>query len=93
MSDLDLNQQELPLPEPVAVEPPAPSRLLRAMLFARNLMRTHLDKSTWRIRLVAGGFALLYCVIGGKLVYLALKPDPQTLRRAASEAVRADHAR
>ncbi len=87
MSDLDLNQQELPLPEPVAVEPPAPSRLLRAMLFARNLMRTHLDKSTWRIRLVAGGFALLYCVIGGKLVYLALKPDPQTLRRAASEAV------
>ena len=89
MSTEDFIQPRLPLPEP---EPETfreapPSRRARLGAFARNLMSTHLDKSTWRIRLVAGGFALLYCAIGGKLVYLAFKPDPQTLRRAASEAV------
>ena len=75
-------------PEPGAesCEPP-PTRARRIGDVVRRLARTRLDKSTWRIRMVAGGFALLYCVIGGKLVYLAFKPDPQTLRRAASEAV------
>lgn len=89
MSDPAPFQTELPLPLPAgeASAGPAPTRMQRAGAFARALMRTRLDKSTWRIRLVAGGFAVLYLVIGGKLVYLAFKPDPQTLRRAASEAV------
>ena len=39
------------------------------------------------MRLAAFGFLALYGVICGKLVYLGFKPDPQTLRRAASEAV------
>jgi cell division protein FtsI (penicillin-binding protein 3) len=52
-----------------------------------TLMRTRLDKSTWRIRLVALAFASLYLIIGGKLVYLGFKPDTQSLRRSASEAV------
>ena len=90
MSENTFNQPQLPLPEPIeAPEPEArqPTRLQRLRIFVRDLMRTHLDKSTWRIRLVAGGFACLYLVIGGKLVYLGFKPEPQSLRRAASEAV------
>jgi cell division protein FtsI (penicillin-binding protein 3) len=89
MTQFETNQVELPLPEPVAAYEAEvrPSRAQRVRLVLRDLMRTHLDKSTWRIRLVALGFAALYCTIGGKLVYLAFKPDPQTLRRAASEAV------
>ncbi len=66
-----------------------PRRSLRARLAegVSNLMRTHIDKSTWRIRLVAMGFGCLFLAIGGKLVYLGFKPEPQSLRRAASEAV------
>ena len=59
------------------------------MRLLSNLMRTRIDKSTHRIRIVAVGFVALYCVIGGKLVYLGMKPEPQTLRRAASEAASA----
>ncbi len=33
------------------------------------LLTTKLDKSTRRIRLIALGFALVYCIISGKLVY------------------------
>ena len=76
---------EAPLETP-DLAPPR-TRLQRLRNFLRTLMRTRLDKSTWRIRLVAVGFAGLFCVIGGKLVWLGFKPDPQTLRRAASEAV------
>ena len=50
-------------------------------------MHTHIDKSTWRIRIVALGFACLFGVIGGRLVYFGFKPEQQSLRRAASEAV------
>ena len=59
------------------------------MRLLSNLMRTRIDKSTHRIRIVAFGFVALYGVIGGKLVYLGMKPEPQTLRRAASEAASA----
>ncbi len=65
---------------------PRPTLLARTMAAAHGLMRTRIDKSGLRIRLVAGGFALLYVAICGKLVYLGFKPDPQSLRRAASEA-------
>ena len=65
----------------------APPKKGGFMRLVNNLMRTRIDKSTHRIRIVAFGFVALYCVIGGKLVYLGMKPEPQSLRRAASEAV------
>ncbi len=70
-------------------QPKAPRPSLRARLAqsTTDLLRTRIDKSTWRIRLVAVGFACIFGVIGGKLVYLGSKPEPQSLRRAASEAV------
>jgi cell division protein FtsI (penicillin-binding protein 3) len=72
------------------IEPEAPApRVNRVLQLIRNLMRTRIDKSTHRIRLVGFAFITLYAVIGGKLVYLGMKPDTQSLRRAASEAVSA----
>ena len=68
-------------------EPQRPSLRSRLGLYAHNLVHTHIDKSTWRIRLVALGFACLFGVIGGRLVYFGFKPEQQSLRRAASEAV------
>lgn len=72
------------------IEPPAaPPRGARVFDVLRNLMRTRIDKSTHRIRLVSFGFVALYALIGGKLLWLGMKPDTQSLRRAASEAVSA----
>jgi cell division protein FtsI (penicillin-binding protein 3) len=72
------------------IEPEAPApHVNRVLQLIRNLMRTRIDKSTHRIRLVAFAFITLYAVIGGKLVWLGMKPDTQSLRRAASEAVSA----
>ena len=72
-----------------AGEPGVPLAPLRHRFVAamRDLLSTRIDKSTWRIRFVALGFAGLFMMIGGKLVYLGFKPEPQSLRRAASEAV------
>jgi cell division protein FtsI (penicillin-binding protein 3) len=48
------------------------------------------DKATRRIRLITVGFALIYCVIGGKLIYLGLHPElRQRLHEAASDTVAA----
>jgi len=72
------------------IEPQAPMpRGNRFMALMRNLMHTRIDKSTHRIHLVAFAFVGLYLVIGGKLLWLGMKPDTQSLRRAASEAVSA----
>ncbi len=81
-------QAEAPPTETEFAEAPAPKPPLwrRFLSMGRDLMRTHIDKSGFRIRFVACCFAALYAVIGGKLVYLAMKPEPQSLRRAASEA-------
>ncbi|HEY8259958.1 MAG TPA: penicillin-binding protein 2 [Methylosinus sp.] len=65
----------------------APQGRLRAF-FAR-LFSTSLGKSGARMRLVAGGFFCLYLGIGARLVYLGFKPEPPTMRRAASDAVAA----
>jgi cell division protein FtsI (penicillin-binding protein 3) len=78
--------------DPLDSGPPQPIKPQRQSLRARlaqsasDLLRTRIDKSTWRIRLVAVGFACLFGGIGAKLVYLGFKPEPQSLRRAASEA-------
>ncbi len=62
-----------------------PTRLKRLW---GDVMRTRLDKSGSRLRLVGLAFIGVFCVISGKLVYIGLKPEaPQTLKRAASEAV------
>jgi cell division protein FtsI (penicillin-binding protein 3) len=51
-----------------------------------DLFRMRLDKSGHRVFLVAAGFAIVYAVIGGRLVQLGLRPDPPTAyRRAAAE--------
>ncbi|MDB5508847.1 MAG: Peptidoglycan glycosyltransferase [Hyphomicrobiales bacterium] len=70
-------------------EPQAAPRVNRFVRAWRDLTRTRIDKSTRRIRIVACGFVLLYGVIGGRLVYFGMKPDSNSLRRAASEAVSA----
>ena len=44
----------------------APARSARAWL--RGVFSTHIEKSDRRIRIIAFGFALIYCVIGGKLI-------------------------
>ncbi len=53
----------------------------------RGLLRTRLDKSGSRLRLVSFAFIAVFIAIGGKLTYLGFRPDPQSLRQAASEAV------
>ena len=84
---LEQHQPDPPALDPEVREAPVRRSLLASVMsMGRDLMRTRIDKSGLRIRLVAGGFALLYVVIGGRLVYLGFKPDPQSLRRAASEA-------
>ncbi|MEI9915990.1 MAG: hypothetical protein WDN29_09405 [Methylovirgula sp.] len=53
------------------------------------LLTTKLDKSTRRIRLIAIGFALVYCIIGGKLIYFAMHPELRQVHEAASDTVAA----
>jgi cell division protein FtsI (penicillin-binding protein 3) len=48
------------------------------------------DKSTRRIKLIACGFALIYCVVAGKLIYFGMHPElRQAMRQAASDTVAA----
>ena len=55
--------------------------------FARNLVRTRLDKSGGRIRLLMLGMFVAYAGIGAKLVLLGLSHDPPlTLKVAADQA-------
>ncbi|MEI9915283.1 MAG: hypothetical protein WDN29_05095 [Methylovirgula sp.] len=53
------------------------------------LLTTKLDKSTRRIRLIAIGFALVYCIIGGKLIYFAMHPELRQVHETASDTVAA----
>ena len=48
------------------------------------------DKSTRRIKLIACGFILIYCIIAGKLIYFGMHPElRQIMRHAASDTVAA----
>ncbi len=51
------------------------------------LFRTRLDKSSSRLKLIAFAFIGLYCIIIGKMVHIGMKPDAQSLKSAASQAV------
>jgi cell division protein FtsI (penicillin-binding protein 3) len=55
----------------------------------RAIFATHISKSRFRIRLSAGAFAALFLLFIGRLAYLGTKPDPESLRREASQAVSA----
>jgi cell division protein FtsI (penicillin-binding protein 3) len=71
-------------------KPPAVKRRSGLMHFLSRLFSTKLDKSTARIKLAAVCFALVYCIIAGRLLYLGFKPDlPQSVKRAASDALAA----
>ena len=56
----------------------------------RRVIGSRLDKSLGRIRLVGLCFCLVYLMISGKLVWLAMKPEaPHSIEQSASEAVSA----
>lgn len=68
--------------------PETPKAQGRTRKFMRDLFRTRLDKSTTRIKLVAVAFLALYGVIGGRLVYLGMKPEASRgLKATAAEMV------
>jgi cell division protein FtsI (penicillin-binding protein 3) len=73
-----------------AMEAPAPAaspqqRSWRPLL--ASLFSTKLEKTRGRIQLIALCFVALYALIGGRLVYLGFKPEPQSIRRAAADAL------
>ncbi len=81
---------EAPAFAPGPEAPPAPPRRrfeLKKAFFA--IFGTHLSKSGFRIRLTATAFGALYLLFVGRLAYLGTKPDPESLRREASQAVSA----
>ena len=71
-------------------EAPAAATLPRrraTRTFFNSLFSTHLDKGRGRIRLIALGFVCLFATINVRLIYLGFKPDPQSIRRAAADAL------
>ena len=50
--------------QPRQPKPPRPGLRARLAQSTTDLLRTRIDKSTWRIRLVAVGFACIFGVIG-----------------------------
>jgi cell division protein FtsI (penicillin-binding protein 3) len=76
------------LSEPNAKSISAPPRLsLRRRI--KDVFSTNLSSSAPRMRMIAVAFLGLYVVICGKLVYLGLKPEPTTIRRAVEAAAAA----
>src|SRR6185312_5243326 len=64
------------------------SLVFRCWIGLNDLLRLRADKSSWRIRLVALGFAVLYLVIGSRLAYLGSEGGArQTLKEAASDVM------
>ena len=55
--------------------------------FFKRLFSTNLDKGRGRIRLIALCFVCLFATINVRLIYLGFKPDPQSIRRAAADAL------
>ncbi len=64
------------------VRPPKRGERLQAIL--RDMFTTRLDKSTARLGLIAVAFVGLYGAIGGRLLYLGLKPDEQETVRSST---------
>lgn len=72
-----------------AAQPPEPrGGALRR--FLHRVFATKLDKSGRRIKFIVVLFALVYCVIVGKLVYFGIHPEPvQGIRRVSGDQVAA----
>lgn len=58
----------------------------RGLAMTRAMFGTRIDKSSGRLRFVMVVFVGIYAVIGGRLIYLGMTPEPQTLHRVAAEA-------
>ncbi|WP_439329676.1 peptidoglycan D,D-transpeptidase FtsI family protein, partial [Candidatus Rhodoblastus alkanivorans] len=69
--------------------PPPPRRRFNLKKALRAIFGTHMSKSRFRIRLTALAFSGLFLLFVGRLAYLGTKPDPESLRREASEAISA----
>jgi cell division protein FtsI (penicillin-binding protein 3) len=54
---------------------------------SRGFFSTTLAKSTGRIRLAMLGFAALYCIIGGRLLYFGVSPDVETVGSVAAQQI------
>lgn len=61
---------------------PARRRIIRALLYGRDVNRT--AKSRVRVGVAMGAFALVFSVIAARLVMLAVAPEHHTARRSAS---------
>ena len=80
---VDDNVEPAPLPPPEAV-----GRRARVQRFLRSVMRTRLDKSTSRLRLIAVAFLAVFGAIDAKLVILGVAPDlSKGLKQTASDAL------
>ena len=74
-----------PIAEDAAVATPRRGRMWRR--FFKTLFSTNLDKGRGRIRVIALCFVCLFATINVRLIYLGFKPDPQSIRRAAADAL------
>jgi cell division protein FtsI (penicillin-binding protein 3) len=70
--------------------PPPPRRGGWLLRFLGLIFATKLGKSTRRIKFIAFGFTLIYCIIIGKLVFFGFHPEPvQGLKRVVGDQVAA----
>jgi cell division protein FtsI (penicillin-binding protein 3) len=77
---------ELDPPAPVVRQVPLHRRLAQAMLYGRNVDRARKAKARLGLAIVA--FALVYLIIGARLVLYAVAPDTHVVRRgSAGDAV------
>ena len=68
--------------------PATMTKIERLRSVVRDMFRTRLDKSSARLGLVAVAFVGLYGVLGGRLLYLGLRPDDQeTVKSSAKNAI------
>ncbi len=66
----------------------APGRLQKVKVFLVDVVSTHLDKSGFRLKLIAAAFICVFGLIDGKLMKLGLSHEaPRSLKSAASDAV------
>lgn len=77
-SNFEFPKDEAPAPRPTIRK--------RAIGLIKAMFGTRIDKSSARLRLITVAFVCIYCVIGGRLFYLGMTPEPQNLRRVAAEA-------
>ena len=92
-SDAPRTQEHEAFPATEAHADAAPKRispLERVRGFLRGVFSIEADRRGARIGLVALAFCGIFSAIGGKLVYFGLKSEtPQTIKRAASDAISA----